>query len=68
MDSGAGLIAEAGGAGLGVAVGGCTLDAAASICGDADTRLDEHLRSLAEKHLVQWTATDDGPRILTLPR
>ncbi len=48
---------------LGVAVGGCTRDAAAAICDDDSDRLDACLRSLAEKHLVQWTDTDDGPRI-----
>ncbi len=48
---------------LGVAVGGCTLDAAAAMCGDPDGQLDTHLHSLAEKHLVQMTASDDGTRV-----
>jgi predicted ATPase/DNA-binding SARP family transcriptional activator len=48
---------------LGVAVGGCGRDAAEAICGDEDGQLDAHLRSLAEKHMILWTDTDDGPRI-----
>ena len=48
---------------LGVAVGGCSREAAAAICGIPDDQLDAHLYSLGEKHLVQVTATDDGPRI-----
>lgn len=51
---------------LGAAVGGCTLDTATIICGDGDEGVIEHLHSLAEKHLIRWDDTDDGPRITML--
>lgn len=51
---------------LGVAVGGYTRDAAEAVCGEGHAELDGHLHSLAEKHLIRWDETDDGPRITML--
>jgi predicted ATPase/DNA-binding SARP family transcriptional activator len=51
---------------LGVAVGGCSRDAAVAICGDEYGELDMHLRSLAEKHMIQLAETDDGLRVTLL--
>jgi len=50
---------------LGICIGGCTLAAAATICGapkDDHAFIQRHLHSLAEKHLVRWEEHDDEPR------
>jgi predicted ATPase/DNA-binding SARP family transcriptional activator len=49
---------------LGTAVGGYTPEAAEEIGGAP--RIHAHLRSLADKHLIRWDETDDGPRITML--
>lgn len=53
---------------LGAAVGGYTRDAAEAVCGvsDGGSPVHRHLYSLAEKHLIRWEETDDGPRITML--
>lgn len=51
---------------LGPAIGGLSLESAEAICGHDVPRIEAHLQSLAEKHLVRWERTDRGPRITML--
>jgi predicted ATPase/DNA-binding SARP family transcriptional activator len=51
---------------LGAAVGGYTGDAADAVCNDGGSTIHHLLQSLAEKHLIKWEDTDDGPRLTML--
>jgi predicted ATPase/DNA-binding SARP family transcriptional activator len=51
---------------LGAAVGGYAGDAIEAVCVEGGADVQAHLRALAEKHLVRWDGTDDGPRITML--